>query len=175
MTRAAHALREAARAGSLAEIVVSPLERARESAEIVRQIAGGPEARIDLRLTEASEWREGLPRTFALGPTLGRLVFDRRWGAFEFSWAIAARVSSVIEECVRASRGADTDVAIVSHQTPIRLGRFALERSTGERTKLRRLFPWFGFRHPCATASITTLHFVHDTFVRADYQPLSAL
>jgi broad specificity phosphatase PhoE len=154
---------------------VSPLERARESAEILRQIAGGPEARIDPRLTEASEWREGLPRAFSIRPTLGRLVFERRWGAIEFPWRIAERVSASIEECVRASRGADTDVAFVSHQTPIRLGRFAFERASGERTKLRRLLPWIGFRYPCATASITTLHFDGDSFVRADYQPASGL
>ena len=169
MQSAAKALAEAFLSGrALSGLVVSPLERAQESAEILNRIVGGPEPHVDPRLIEALEWRQGLPRTFALEPTLARVFRMRSWPETELPWTIASRVHEAVRDLVRQYGETDGDVALVTHQTPIRLGRLAFEREVTTKAT------WAYWKYPCATASITTFVFEGDRFVRAEYRAPSA-
>lgn len=157
-------------AAPLRAIVSSPLERARESAAIVREILEAPEPRFDARLTEASEWREGLPRSLAPRETLSRLLTPATWPPNEAPLEIARRMWSAVSEVVETWK--EGDVLLVSHQTPIRLVRLAFERglASGTAPPLVRLLPRAFSRYACATGSVTTLVFEGARFAASEYR-----
>ncbi len=159
-----------ARDGRLAMIVSSPLERADESARIFQRVAGATELRHDARLVEAAEWREGLPRRLSAAPLLSRLVRPASWPSSERPLAIASRVADAVLDAL-SRWGARGDVVLVSHQTPIRLGRLALQRDLlrGGGHTLARLFAPAMARFPCETASVTTLSFREARLVDVAY------
>src|SRR5262245_54016714 len=69
--RAAEYLR--ARSPAVTALHTSPLERARETAEVLRTALGAPEPQVDPRLVEAGSWMDGLPRSFAPGAYVRRV------------------------------------------------------------------------------------------------------
>jgi broad specificity phosphatase PhoE len=164
--QAAEYLRSRRFAGAL--VVTSPLERARETAEIVHQgllaEARGPiELRVDERLIEAGSWREGLPYAFdaaAAAAFLERIGDRSARPKDEPPRAIALRMRAAVLGAIDATED-DNEVILVSHQSPIRLGLVALEHemgTPGERWRTR-VFPWALARGACDYASVTTLAF----------------
>lgn len=165
----ARALASRRRADVPIAIVSSPLSRAVESAEIARDVLGGGDIAVDRRLVEAAEWREGLPRAPSLLALLRRLARPSTWPPSEAPLAIALRVAEAILD-VLDEREDGAEALVVSHQTPIRLGRLALERDL-DGDRLVRLLPRAFARYPCETGSITTLVFRGRTLVRTSYAP----
>lgn len=147
--------------GDVATIAHSPLERARETADILGEVLGAVPARSDERLIEASSWRDGLPR--ALSPlAYARRYFDaeeRRKS--ELPAAVARRMAHAIEDALAALERDGAAAVLVSHQSPIALARVALERGLEvfEHARLAQVTPWIYARGPCDLASVTTLVF----------------
>ena len=139
----------------------SPLERTRETAEIIADVVG-VEVVVDDRLIESATHFEGVGRNL-----LAFIRSPRQWwqfrNPFKPSWGesfsdIRARMLEAIGEAVGAA--AEKDVVIVSHQTPLLVARFGLAR--------RRVPPWLGFT-PCETGSLTTLVLEGDALDSASY------
>ena len=139
----------------------SPMERARETAEIIaaRHAAS---VRIDDRFTESLSTLEG-----ASGSLLRLLMSPSRWWALRNplrpSWGesftdIRKRMLGGIADAVEEASG--QDVVIVSHQTPVVVARLALAR--------RSTPPWLGLI-PCDTGSVTTLVVEGDRALSASY------
>jgi broad specificity phosphatase PhoE len=142
------------------ELVTSPLERARETAEIVRGALGLERLRVDERLIEAGSWRDGLPRTFSPLAHLKRLLDGEARRQNENAFQIIDRMLAAIKD---AAQNAEVSV-LVSHQTPITLARVALERGYrgSPRAAFGRLSPWVYVRSTCDHASVTTLELEAD-------------
>ena len=145
---------------SSAHLVTSPLERARETADIVRATLGLDDVRVDERLIEAGSWRDGLPRTFSPLAHLRRFLQSDARRQNESAFQIIDRMMAAIRD---AARTAEVSV-LVSHQTPIALARVALERGYrgSPRAAFGRLSPWFYVRSDCDHASVTTLELEPD-------------
>jgi broad specificity phosphatase PhoE len=141
----------------LARIVTSPLERTVETARIVQEVLGVAEIVADDRLIEASNAFDGLHKLAFLEPRHWRKL----WNPFEPSWgepfrAIAERMHAAIAEHRAAAAG---PVLLVSHQAPIWIARHTFHS---------RLPPWTSTVR-CTQASITSLHFERDRWVRDTY------
>ncbi len=156
----------AQRAGGV-QIVTSPLERARETAEIIRDelVAGGDapvHLRSDDRLIEAGSWREGLPYAFEASAYFRRLR-ERTAHANEAPRAIALRMRAAMLEALGQAKK-DEMVIVVSHQSPIRLALVAVEHHIGTPHErwIPRMFPWALVKRACGYASVTTLDFDED-------------
>ncbi len=141
----------------------SPLERTRETAEVIG--AGlGLEPEIDERLLETATHFEGLVRgARALLSSPRRLWHLRNplrpsWG--EAFSDIEKRMLAAIEAAVADAGG--RDVVIVTHQTPLLVARAGL---TGT-----RLPPWLGLV-PCSTGSVTSITIAGGDVRTAYYEP----
>jgi broad specificity phosphatase PhoE len=138
----------------------SPLERARQTADIVKQALGVEQVHVDERLTEAGSWREGLPRDFSPLAHLTRFLKSDARRQNESAIEVIDRMLAAVAD---AARRAEVSV-LVSHQTPITLARVALERGYrgSPRAAFGRLSPWFYARASCDHASVTTLELEPD-------------
>lgn len=148
-----------------AHVVSSPLERAVETAEIISALLGLEPPSLDERLTEVASRFEGLPRIPHPTDYFLRLISG---GHDEPADTVAARVRAAVLEQVRAG----TSAVLVSHQTPIWLGRASFEHGLGTKdAPLRaRILPSWVFRAElCRLASITTLRFEKGCFIGASY------
>ncbi len=151
-------------------IVASPLDRARESAEIIRaSLAPTTELRFDPRLIESGTWREGLPRDIDLRRYLDRWMRSTARAQSEAPRDVALRVRSAVLDALLASP--DATPVLVSHQLPIWMGRVAFERrlATPDEPWHVRLFPLAFTRGRCEPASITTLSLHGDSLVDVAY------
>jgi broad specificity phosphatase PhoE len=170
----AQAERAAAELARLVEgpvvIYASPLERARESAEILRA-ALSPDASVTLdpRLIESGSWREGLPRSLDLRRYLERLAQADARLKSEPLRDVALRMKSAVLDALAASP--DATPVIVSHQLPIWMSRVAFEHrvATADEPLWVRLFPLAFARGRLGPASITSLTFRGDELVGASY------
>lgn len=141
----------------------SPMERARETADIINE-PHRLEIVPDERLTESHNSFEGVRRTWhgiLLGNPLKwwhlRNPMRPSWGE-TFAQVKDRMLEAIWEAADVSDRG---DVVIVSHQTPVLVARLALSK--------RRVPPWLAFT-PCHTGSVTTLEMDEDRkLVRAHY------
>lgn len=141
--QASRAAEELRRLAEGAQIISSPLQRARETAEIV---ASGRAIQIDERLNEAHGPFDGLVRRGKLGELVRRASTPSSWRESEAPAAVLRRM----RQAIRATTG---DVIIVSHQFPIWMARVGFERPGF----LSERAPWLFVRGRCELASITTL------------------
>lgn len=148
---------------AVASIASSPLERARETADIIAARLGLEPVIIDPRLTEAASRFDGLPRRFAPLQYLRRHLFTTPASAPESPIAVARRMREAVIDYVERARVHDTGaVVLVSHQIPIQYVRHTFEHGGLD---LSDLLAWarvqLGMvsKPPCAPASITTLLF----------------
>ncbi|WP_125773408.1 histidine phosphatase family protein [Antribacter gilvus] len=150
-------------------VVASPLQRAQETAAPLVETLG-LELATDDRLIEAQNHFEGL--TFGVGE--GSLKHPKHWrhvwNPFLPSWgepytAQVARMRAAVEDARRAVEG--HEIVLVSHQLPVWLTRSSFEG--------RRL--WHDPRNrQCTLASLTSLTFEDDRFVRLHYsEPVADL
>lgn len=151
----------AAFGGSIRELRCSPLDRARETAGILQRVLGLSEPAIDERLTEAGSWREGLPRSPAPLAYVRRYFNSAERAKSEAEAAVAERVVAAVRDARSRLKTDDDAAVLVAHQTPIWLGRVALEHGQGafRRRSLKSVSPWFFVRSPCDVASVSTLVF----------------
>jgi broad specificity phosphatase PhoE len=147
--------------GRVLHVATSPLERARETAEIIHGVVDAPEPVVDERLIEAESWRDGLPR--ALAPLAwARRYFDateRRKS--EAPAVVAERMHGAIQDAVLRLTDEDGSAILVSHQAPIHWAKVAIERGLEvfRGAHLARVTPWIYVRGSCDLASVTTLVF----------------
>jgi len=151
----------------------SPLERARETADIIsatlQQQGNVAPVSVDERLIEAGSWKEGLPRRFAPRAVLRRLLEPQARARQEALPAVARRLREAVMDAIQ--RPDAVEPALVSHQVPIWLARLVFEHGfPGPETPLRvRVWPWLSFREACSYGSITTLDLVDGELVGARY------
>jgi broad specificity phosphatase PhoE len=147
--------------GEVTSIASSPLERAQQTADILRAEIGDVPARTDERLIEASSWRDGLPR--ALAP----LAYARRYfnpaerRKSELPAEVARRMAQAVHDALQTLERDGAAAVLVSHQSPIALTRVAFDRGLDvfDQARLARITPWVYARGPCDLASVTTLVF----------------
>ncbi len=133
------------RGSSIDLIASSPLERAVETAQRIRERLGlSCDVRGDERLIEARSRFDGLRYRADLWAHVARWFSSDNTD--EPSTTVAARVREALSSISAETRGA---AIIVSHQLPIQYVQLALERRGPVR-------PWHR-RPPCATASVTVL------------------
>jgi len=145
----------------LAAVYASRLARAQETAAAI----AAPHAlavQTNPEIIEAYTHLEGRPvqNRVVLVATHARYFinpFHPTWG--EPYRSVAARMVRGIDAVRLAHPGEES--VVVSHMTPIQVGRLAVEG--------RRLRPWLA-RVPCARGSVTTLIFEDDRWVRTEYQ-----
>jgi broad specificity phosphatase PhoE len=158
--------------GGNAVILSSPLERARETAEILLEGLAPPgmEIRIDDRLVEAGSWREGLPRRFHAPSYVRRALDAAARAKSETPRKVAMRMKAAIAD-VLETMSDDTSLVVVSHQVPIWMARVAFERRLGaaDEKLLPRLLPWLYVRTRCEHASVTTLRFDGTQLANVSY------
>jgi broad specificity phosphatase PhoE len=127
----------------------SPLERARETAELIAE-PHSLEVEIDDRVIESGTDFEGVAgnlRAFVSSPGLWwrlRSPWTPSWG--ETFAEIRVRMLEAVADALATAEG--REVVIVSHQTPVLVTRLALAQ--------RRVPPWLG-RVRCQTGSVTTM------------------
>ena len=120
-------------------------------------------------LTEADSGFEGLPRRFAPGPYLRRVVRTSSWRRAERPIGVARRMGRAVRE---VAADADTDhVVIVSHQFPIVMARIALTWGvTDDAGPIAvRAAPLLFRRTGCALASVSSLRFDDRERASIDY------
>ncbi len=156
-------------------IVSSPLERARETAEILAEELGRGERRardvqLDGRLREAGSWREGLPRSFAPRAYLWRALDRAAHAASERPHEVASRMKAAISDVLRTVTP-EEDLVVVSHQFPIWMARAAWTHGLGTASAglAVRLVPWLFLRGRCTHASVTTLRIEDGGLADATY------
>jgi len=154
-------------------IVASPLDRAQETATFLRDHVGAPPdghppIDVDPRLTEASAGMDGLPRGARPWRHLRRLFDPEARARMEAPTAVLTRMRHAVRDALARVPG---DLAVVSHQFPIRMARVAFERRVGhpKAPRLPARVPWLFIRGPCNLASITTLRFAEDELLGVDY------
>lgn len=140
--------------GPRAWLVVSPLERAQETAARVAAVLGGrvEGTTTDARLVEAGSPLQGLPRRFQPFAWARRLV-GGSYRLAEPPGRIGARMLAALDDALACS-GAEP--ILVSHQLPVRMAVAAIEARWGRSLALRH-WPWLGVRLPCGLASVTTV------------------
>jgi broad specificity phosphatase PhoE len=143
-------------------LVSSPLERAQQTAAPIAAALDLP-VEIDERLIEAGNAFEGL----RVGVGDGALRNPQHWwklrNPFRPSWGepyveIAARMLGAVEAARDAARG--HEAVLVSHQLPIWTLRLHLEG---------RRYVHDPRHRQCGLASVTSLTYDGDRFVRVDY------
>jgi broad specificity phosphatase PhoE len=146
----------------VARLVSSPLERAQQTAAPIATALSLP-VEIDERLIEAGNAFEGL----RVGVGDGALRNPQHWwklrNPFRPSWGepyveIAARMLGAVEAARDAARG--HEAVLVSHQLPIWTVRLHLQG---------RRYVHDPRRRQCGLASVTSLTYEGDRFVRVDY------
>jgi broad specificity phosphatase PhoE len=127
----------------------SPLERTRETAEVIAD-EHGLEVRIDERLIESGSEFQGVGRSIR-----AFLRSPRLWWALRSPWRPSwgesfSEIRNRMLEAVTAalSDAGGREVVLVSHQTPVIVTHLALSQ--------RRLPPWIS-GVPCHTGSVTTI------------------
>jgi broad specificity phosphatase PhoE len=136
---------------------VSPLDRAQQTAAILRQALGIAEHTTDERLSETQSALVGMHRKGKLADLVRRALRPSTWRANERPSAVAARMQDAVRAALEQTAH---DVVIVSHQFPILMARVAFER---------RFMPWMLIRGRCELASITTLVFEGTTLHAVSY------
>jgi len=140
----------------------SPLERAQQTARPLSEGLGLPVS-IDDRLIEAGNAFEGL----RVGVGDGALRVPKHWwklrNPFRPSWGepyveIAARMLAAVEAARDAARG--HEAVLVSHQLPIWTLRLHVEG---------RRYAHDPRRRQCGLASVTSLVYEGDRFLRVEY------
>ena len=146
--------------GPVELVVASPLERAVESAEIIRAHVGPVDSRLDERLIEAGSWRDGLPRAWRPLEYARRYIERRAHEKVETPEAIARRMLEAVLDA-RAAIGDEGSAILVSHQQPIGWAKVALQRGLPAFRTLaaQGLSPWIYVRGGCELASVTTFVF----------------
>lgn len=143
-------------------VVASPLQRAQETATPVAQ-GFGLELATDDRIIEADNRFEGLPVGNGGGALKSPRNWPYMWNPFRPSWGEpytqqVERMRSAVEDARKAAEG--HEIVLVSHQLPIWLTRRSFEGAQ----------LWHDPRHrQCNLASLTSLHFEDDRFVRLHY------
>ncbi len=146
----------------ITRLVSSPLERAQQTAAPLAEALSLP-VQIDDRLIEAGNLFEGL----RVGVGDGALRVPRHWwklrNPFRPSWGepyveIASRMLAAAEAARDAVRG--HEAVLVSHQLPIWTLRLHVEG---------RRYPHDPRRRQCGLASVTSLVYEGDRFVRVEY------
>lgn len=160
--------------GGRAGLFSSPLQRARETAEVTRETfaAAGTELEltIDERLTEGRTWREGLPRKIAPVKYARRALDPEARKMSESARDIAVRMRAAVLHAAR-STPPEVHTVITSHRFSIWMARAAFEHGLGgpaERIAVRT-FPWFHLRSDVELASITTLVLDGDRMHHVEY------
>jgi broad specificity phosphatase PhoE len=144
-------------------LVVSPLQRTRESVE-PWESATGLTAIVDDRVIEPWNEFRGLRldggRAFLSNPSLLRFVanpFRPSWG--EPYREVAARVGAAMRDA--ADSAPSGDVVIVTHQLPIWMAHLSFEgKQLWHNPTIRR----------CSLSSVTSFRVTPSTFVEYDYQ-----
>jgi broad specificity phosphatase PhoE len=143
-------------------LVSSPLERAQQTARPLAELLHLP-VTIDERLIEAGNAFEGMH----VGVGDGALRRPANWwklrNPFRPSWGepyveIAARMLAAVEAARDAARG--HEAVLVSHQLPIWTLRLHLEA---------RRYVHDPRRRECGLASVTSVTYEDDRFLRLDY------
>mgnify|MGYP000017527186 CR=1 FL=1 len=143
-------------------LVSSPLERAQQTAAPIAQALALPVS-IDERVIEAGNAFEGM----VMAGGMGVFRAPRNWwklrNPLEPSWGepyveIAARMVAAIEAARDAARG--HEAVLVSHQLPIWTVRLHVEG---------RRYAHDPRRRQCGLASVTSLVYEGDRFVRLEY------
>ncbi len=137
-------------------LVSSPLERAVETADILREVLGyTAPVRVDPRLVEAASRYDGLRRG---RDPLGHIarVFDAELPR-ESASDVARRMYSALLDLTR-DLPPGAVLVVVSHQLPIVYARSAFERALGrpEASLFTRIDPWGSPTVRCDHASVTT-------------------
>ena len=150
-------------AGSdVTHLVSSPLERAQQTARPLADALGLP-VTVDDRLIEAGNAFEGM----VVGGGAGVFGAPRNWwrlrNPFQPSWGepyveIAARMLAAVEAARDAARG--HEAVLVSHQLPIWTLRLHVEG---------RRYAHDPRRRECGLASVTSVTYDGDRFVRLGY------
>ena len=159
--RQAGAAAERLKERDIAAIVSSPLERARETADVIAQ-PHGLEVATEERFIESDTTLEGVSRRardFIRNPKEWwhfRNPLKPSWG--EAFSDIRSRMLEGIGDLLAVNPG--REVVVVTHQTPIQVARLALTR--------RKAPPWIGLA-PCGTGSVTTLVLERDQVVSVEY------
>jgi broad specificity phosphatase PhoE len=147
-------------------ILSSPLDRASETAQIVRDGLQSPvDICYDAELREAGSFTEGLPRRFAPVTYLGKLLDRRARAKNESPRQVRRRMLMALRGAVE--QHVQHDLVVVSHQFPIWMASVGFERPTG----LARHAPWLYIRRPCAYGSVTTLSFSAEIPTAAYWEP----
>ena len=145
------------------QLLSSPLERARQTAQPLAETLGLPVS-IDDRLIEAGNAFEGL----RVGVGDGVLRAPRHWwklrNPLQPSWGepyveIAARMLAAVEAARDAARGHET--VLVSHQLPIWTLRLHVEG---------RRYAHDPRRRQCGLASVTSLTYTGDRVTGVTYE-----
>jgi broad specificity phosphatase PhoE len=151
----------------VAEVVSSPLDRARQTAQPIAD-AVGVDVRIDQRLIEGTNHFEGL----AFGVGDGSLRHPRHWrylvNPFRPSWGepfqqVLSRVLGAVADA--REQGSGREVVLVSHQLPIWVTRRYLEGRALWHDPRRR---------ECTLASVTTFTYTGRDLVAVSYSEPAA-
>lgn len=158
--RQAAALAEYFQDHDMVGVYSSPLERAMQTAEVIAE-PKGLKVVTDEDLIESDTYLQGKPGSARVlrNPLNWRFFvnpFRPSWG--ESYSSIRARMLEAVERI--RERHARGEAAVVSHMTPILVARMRLE---GDRR------PAWGAQPPCGKASVTSLEFDGDKFVRTQY------
>jgi broad specificity phosphatase PhoE len=149
-------------------VFASPLERAQQTAAIVREAFGLSEHVVDERLIEPSSGVDGLPRRGKLAELARRAMTPAAWRQAERPSSVARRMQQAVRAALASS---PHEIVIVSHQFPIWMARVAFERRIGEpgATLFAASMPWLYIRGRCELASITTFTFEGPSLRSIDY------
>ena len=146
----------------ITHLVVSPLERARQTVAPLEK-ATGLTAVIDPRVIESTNKFEGSTVEFGPDAIRNPRMWSKIYNPFRPSWGepykqVAARMLAAASSAKDAARG--HEAVIVSHQLPIWIARRAAEGSRLWHRPDRR---------QCALASVTSLHYDGDQIVAVSY------
>jgi broad specificity phosphatase PhoE len=141
---------------------VSPLERARETAQPLATVRG-LDMVIDERVIESTNVFEG--KRFAGGQNALKdpRTWRHLWNPFRPSWGepykdVVKRMMAAVHDAREAAVG--SEAVIVSHQLPIWVTRLHAER---------RSFLHDPRSRQCTLCSVTSLHFAGDRLTRVSY------
>lgn len=146
----------------ITHLVASPLERAQQTAESSAKVLDLP-INTDPRVIEAGNKFEGMTVGVGDGALSKPRYWPWLWNPLRPSWGepyteIAARMHLAIDDAREAARG--HEALIVSHQLPVWTVRRSFEKERFWHDPRKR---------ECSLASITSIEFEDDTFVRLTY------
>ena len=163
--RQAKALAEYFADNDIAAVHCSPLTRAIQTATPIAE-RHGIEIEIDDGLIESETKLQGRPGDMRLfrNPLNARHFINPMRPSWGESYAsTGARMAEVIEKLRRACAGREG--IAVSHMTPVLVARLLVEGNPRP--------PWRAGL-PCRRASVTTLEFENDSYVRTIYEPVGS-